>query len=82
MNTGMTGNESGDESSYSSPLSPKAERIENAVACSLILAVSVIGNFFIVVVVYKTQTLRKPNNLFIVNMAISDLLKAIIFFFL
>ena len=46
---------------------------------SLIFVVSLVGNSFIGIVVYKTQTLRKPINYFIVNMAISDLLYPIIF---
>jgi len=52
------------ESSCSSPLSPKAEKIGSTVAYNLILAVLLIGNVFIIIVVYKTQTLRKPINFF------------------
>ena len=36
--------------------------------------VSLVGNTFIGIVLYKTQTLRKPINYFIANMAMSDLL--------
>ena len=71
-------NTTGNDSSCSSPLSPNAEKIGKTVAYSLILAVSLIGNFFIIIIVYRTQTLRKPVNFFIVNMAISDLLVSII----
>ena len=34
---------------------------------------SLVGNFFIGIIVYKTQALRKPINYFIVSMAMSDL---------
>ena len=53
---------------------PTAEKIGKTFAFCLILVVSLVGNSFIGMVVYKTQTLRKPINYFIVNMAISDLL--------
>ena len=68
MNTTVNG------SSCSSPLNPTAEKIGKTIAFSLIFVVSLIGNFFIGIIVYKTQTLRKPINYFIVNMAMSDLL--------
>ena len=62
------------ESSCFSPLnSTAAKRGKTFVYCS-IFVVSLIGNSFIGIVVYKTQTLRKPINYFIVNMAMSDLL--------
>ena len=41
---------------------------------------SLIGNSFMGTVVYKTQTLRKPINYFIVNMVVSDLLVTIFWF--
>ena len=44
-----------------------------------ILAVSLMANSFIVLIVYKTPTLRKPINYFIANIAISDLLYSIYF---
>ena len=74
MNTTVNG------SSCSSPLNPKAEKIGKTIAFSLILFVSLVGNSLIAIIVYKTQTLRKPINFFIVNMAMSDLLFAIFFF--
>ena len=43
-------------------------------ALCLFLVVSLVGNSFIGMIVYKTQTLRKPINYFIANMAMSDLL--------
>ena len=49
-------------------------------ACCLIFVVSLLGNSFIAVIVYKTQSLRKPINFFIVNMAMSDLLFPIFLF--
>ena len=64
MNTTVNG------SSCSISLNPTTEIFSYC----LILVFSLVGNSFIGIVVYKTQTLRKPINYFIVNMAISDLL--------
>ena len=55
-----------------------AEMIGKTCAYCLILVVSLVGNSFIPVVVYKTQTLRKPINFFIVNMAVSDMLCSVL----
>ena len=49
-------------------------------ALSLILVVSLVGNSLIVLIVYKTSALRKPVNILIANMAMSDLLFPIFFF--
>ena len=67
-------------SSCSVSLNPAAEKIGKTFAYCLIFIVSLVGNSFIGIVVYKTQTLRKPINYFIVNMAMSDLLLPIFFF--
>ena len=69
-----TGNGSID---YSSCFSTTAYKIGGTVALSLILAVSLMANSFIVLTVYKTPILRKPINYFIANMAMSDLLYSI-----
>ena len=58
----------------SSLISQEALKIEHMVAFSLILVVSLVGNSLIVLIVYKTPTLRKPINMLIANMAMSDLL--------
>ena len=57
--------------------SAKAYNIGMTTALSLILAVSLMANCFIVMIVYKTPALRKPINYFISCMAISDLLYSI-----
>ena len=57
--------------------STTAYKIGGTVALSLILAVSLMANSFIVLIVYKTPTLRKPISYFIANMAMSDLLYSI-----
>ena len=57
-----------------SPDNPTAAKIGKTFAYCLLLVVSLIGNCLIVVIVYRTQTMRKPINFFIVNMAMSDLL--------
>ena len=61
----------------SSCFSTMAYKIGQTIALSLIIAVSLTGNSFIVLIVYKTPTLRKPINYFIANMAMSDLLYSI-----
>ena len=58
----------------SSCFSTTAHNIGGTIALSLIIAVSLMANSFIVLIVYKTPTLRKPINYFIANMAMSDLL--------
>ena len=66
--------------SCSSLIIPDAEKIGVTVAYSFILCVSLVGNFLIVLIVYKTPTLRKPINMLIANMAMSDLLFPIFLF--
>ena len=61
-------------SNCSSLINPKAGKIGATVALSLSLVFSLVGNCLIVLIVYKTPTLRKPINLLIANMAMSDLL--------
>ena len=68
------------ESSCSSLINPEALKVGATVAYSLILVVSLVGNSLIVLIVYKTPTLRKPINMLIANMAISDLLFPIFLF--
>ena len=51
-----------------------AEKIEKTIAYSLIFLVSLAGNTIIGIIVYKTKTMRKPINFFIVSMAMSDML--------
>ena len=60
--------------SCSSLINLEAGKIGATVAFSLVLVVSLIGNLLIVLIVYKTPTLRKPINMLIANMAMSDLL--------
>ena len=59
---------------------PTAERIANTIAYCLLFVVSLTGNILIGLIVYKTKTMRKPINFFIVNMAMSDLLYPIFLF--
>ena len=70
-----TGNGSIESSSF---FSETAYKIGQTIALSLIIAVSLTGNSFIVLIVYKTPTLRKPINYFIASMSMSDLLYSII----
>ena len=49
------------------------EKIGMAFAYCLIFIMSLAGNTAIGIIVYKTKTMRKPINFFIVNMAMSDL---------
>ena len=56
------------------PLNRRAEKIGTTFAYCLIFVVSLLGNSFIGIIVYKTKALRTPINFFMVNMAMSDLL--------
>ena len=71
-----TGN--GSIESASSCLRATAYKIGLTITLSLIIAVSLTGNSFIVLIVYKTPTLRKPINYLIASMSMSDLLYSII----
>jgi len=51
-----------------------AGKMGKTVVYCLIFLVSLAGNIVIGIIVYKTKTMRKPINFFIVNMAMSDLL--------
>ena len=77
MNTTANGSNS---SSCSSLINPEALKVGKTVAYSLILVVSLVGNSLVVLIVYKTPTLRKPINMLIANMAMSDLLYPIFLF--
>ena len=74
MNTTVNG------SGCSSLFNPTAAKIGQTFAYCLIFVVSLLGNSFIGMIVYKTHTLRKPINFFIVNMAMSDLLYSLFLF--
>ena len=60
--------------SSSCPSNPTAEKIGITFVFCLIFILSSAGNTVIGVIVYKTKTMRKPINFFIVSMAMSDLL--------
>ena len=66
MNTSANG-------SCFSLINPEALKIGVTFALSLILVFSLVGNSVIVLIVSKTPTLRKPINMLIANMAMSDL---------
>jgi len=61
-------------SNCSSPEHFSAEKICKTFAYCLLLTVSLAGNSFIGILVYKTKSMRKTINFMIVNMAMSDLL--------
>ena len=58
---------------------PTAHKIGSTLAFCLIFVVSVVGNSCIGIIVYKTRTLWQPINIFIVNMAMSDILVPLAF---
>ena len=64
-------------STCSSLGNPSAAKIGKTFAYSLFLVISLVGNSFIVIIVYKTHTMRKPINYFTASMAASDLLYSI-----
>ena len=53
---------------------PTTYKIGATVAYCFIFVVSLVGNSCTGIIVYKTKTLRRPINIFVVNMAMSDLL--------
>ena len=59
---------------------PTEGRISLPFLYCLFFATSFVGNIFIVIIVLNTKSMRKPNNFFIVNMAMSDLLYSVIVF--
>ena len=79
MSTNVTATMNGIQS-MSSCFNPTAARIGETFAYCLLFLVSLVGNTFIAMIVFKTKTLRKPINFLIVNMAMSDLLVPIFLF--
>ncbi|XP_078364554.1 QRFP-like peptide receptor [Oculina patagonica] len=77
MNTTANGTQPLIMSCFSNPTALKLG--ETFVYC-LIFVVSLAGNIFIGIIVYKTKNMRKPINFLIVNMAMSDLLWSIFLF--
>ena len=66
-----------DRSSLQAALVQQRTKSEGPLFWVLIIPVSLTGNSFIVLIIYKMPTLRKPINYFIANMAMSDLLYSI-----
>ena len=64
----------------SSCFNHEAKRIGISFYYCLIFVLTLIGNIFIGIIVYRTRSMRKPINFFIVNMAMSDLLFPILCF--
>ena len=56
------------------------EIISKVCAYCLTLLLSFVGNIFIIIIVFKHRDLRKTANYFIVNMAVSDLIFALVVF--
>ena len=67
-------------SQRSSCFNHEAKRIGISFYYCLIFVLALIGNIFIGIIVYRTRSMRKPINFFIVNMAMSDLLFPIVCF--
>ena len=64
----------------SSCFNHEAKRIGISFYYCLIFVLALMGNIFIGIIVYRTRSMRKPINFFIVNMAMSDLLIPILCF--
>ena len=58
----------------SSCFNHEAKRIGISFYYCLIFVLALMGNIFIRIIVYRTRSMRKPINFFIVNMAMSDVL--------
>ena len=69
-------NETANYTSYQN--GPQPSKTIQIAVFTLIMVLSLIGNFLIVAVFYTDRTLRTPINTFIVNMAISDLIIPVI----
>ena len=68
------------EPDCSSQLNSTAEKVGQTFAYCIILVLSLVGNSCLGIIVYTTQTMRKPINYFVTNMAMSDLLYSIFLF--
>ena len=68
------------EPDCSSQLNSTAGKVGQTFAYCLILVLSLVRNTSLGIIVYRTQTMRKPINYFITNMAMSDLLNSIFLF--
>ena len=68
------------QNSLCSTVDSLTEKIFKVCAYSLILLLSFFGNVFIIMVVLKHRDLRNTANYFIVNMAVSDLIFALVVF--
>ena len=55
-------------------INPVVDKIGQTIAYNLILLSSLVGNSLIVLIIYKTTTMRRRINMLIANMAMSDLL--------
>ena len=66
--------------SMSSCFNPTARRIGETFAYCLLFLVSLAGNTFIAMIVFKTKSLGKPIHFLIVNMTMSDMLVPIFLF--
>ena len=64
----------------SSCFNHEAKRIGISFYYCLIFVLTLMGNIIIGIIVYRTRSMRKPINFFIVNMAMSDLLFPIVCF--
>ena len=64
----------------SSCFNHEAKRIGISFYYCLIFVLALMGNIIIGIIVYRTRSMRKPINFFIVNMAMSDLLFPIVCF--
>ena len=68
------------EPDCSSQLNSTAGKVGQTFAYCLILVLFLVRNTSLGIIVYRTQTMRKPINYFITNMAMSDLLNSIFLF--
>ncbi|XP_022806981.1 RYamide receptor-like isoform X2 [Stylophora pistillata] len=79
MSTNVTATMNGTQSMLSC-FNPTARNFGETLAYCLLFLVSLIGNTFIGIIVFKTKSLRKPINFLIFNMAMSDMIPPIFLF--
>ena len=66
--------------SFNCCANPTADKIGKTFAYSVIIVVSLTGNFLIGTIVFKIKSMRRPINYLILNMAMSDLILPIFLF--
>ncbi|XP_045473566.1 growth hormone secretagogue receptor type 1 isoform X2 [Harmonia axyridis] len=60
--------------SFKTPVFPTYLRVISMVFCIIIMCLGVIGNVMVPIVIFKTKDMRNSTNIFLVNLAVADLM--------